>query len=99
MTRNAALGADRTYGGVRLSGGWRPTLMMAAQAFRIVEGNLAHSRAVGIMAGEAANARVHAIPAVAVFEPIRLKPDIIDPSHLHRLNRQPSAMARTAEVH
>jgi hypothetical protein len=30
MTRNAVLGADRACGGVRLSGGWRSTLMMAA---------------------------------------------------------------------
>ena len=69
-----------------LSGGRRPTLTMAAQAFRIVEGSLAHSRPVGIMAGEAAHASIRAIPAAAVFEPIRLESDVIDAANLHRLD-------------
>ena len=86
VTRNAVRGADRARGGVRLLGGRRPTLTMAAQAFRIVEGNRAHSRPVGIVAGEAAYALIGAIPALAVFEPIRLESDVIDAANLHRLD-------------
>ena len=90
MARDAVLGADRACGGVRLSGVWCPTLIMAAQALGIVECHLAHSRTVGIMAGEAADAP---IPAAAVLQPIWLESDVIDSAHPHRLDHQPSAMA------
>lgn len=72
---------------------------VAAQAFRIVRGQIFNQRLVRIVTGHAGEASVAFAPALAAFEPVGGKAGIVDSAVWKITDVPPGAMAASAKVH
>lgn len=72
---------------------------MAVQAIPVVGRGIAHEILVWVVAGYASQASVAFFtPALALFQAIRLRPDVGDPGKSTKLYVPPRPVASTAEI-